>query len=247
MCRLALFNKPGIDHIENTIGLKTLFNHLELSLGGHGNGYCIVFNNRTTRIKKGIQLTNKEITADILNNYKNIKWIIYHTRLASTGVISDENCHPFKDHKNILAMNGTEYEVKKIIKDDTTDTETILRMCNIAKIDIEQGTKKFNSVFLGYNSNSKQVFANRNNGNLEYLQDNDSIIFASEFLPDQYINNNIYLAPKTWTEGEKINIKNLKPIIKKKISKQKQKYNDYDYLLEKSDYYMPAKYRLLTN
>jgi predicted glutamine amidotransferase len=240
MCRLALLNKPGINHIENTVGLKTLFNHLELSLGGHGNGYCMIFNDGKTRINKGTQLTNEEITADILKNYKGIKWIIYHTRYASIGNINDKNCHPFEDHNSIIAMNGTEPEVRKWIKNNTTDTETILKMCNKFEVDIKEGTKKFNSVFLGYNSNTNQVFANRNNGSLELYNNNNTIIFSSEFLPKQYNNNNIYIAPKIWEEGQKINIKNLKPIANKK---QKQKYNDYD----NYNYYIPAKYRLLTN
>lgn len=243
MCRLALLNQPGIDHIENTVGLKNLFNHLELSLGGHGNGYCIIFNNGKIRINKGIQLSNKEITDDILKNYKGIKWVIYHTRLASMGNITDTNCHPFEDNNNIIAMNGTEPEVKKWIKNNTTDTETILKMCNKFEVDIKEGTKKFNSVFLGYDNNNKKVFANRNNGSLELYSNNNIIVFSSEFLPEQYKNNNIYLAPKVWEEGQKINIKNSKPIEKKK---SKQKYNnDYDHFLEYSDYYVPAKYRLV--
>lgn len=239
MCRLALLNRPGIDHIENAVGLKNLFNHLELSLGGHGNGYCMVFNNGTTRIKKGTQLTNKDIVADIFKNHDNIKWVIYHTRLASAGSINNNNCHPFKDHNNILAMNGTEYEVKRLIKNDTTDTETILKMCNKFGVGIKEGTKKFNSVFLGYDSDNKQIFANRNNGNLEYLCHEDTIIFSSEFLPEQYKNNNIYIAPKTWEEGEKINTKILRKV-EKKVSMRK-----YDnYFEDHSDYFLPVKYRL---
>lgn len=239
MCRLALFNKSGIDHIENTVGLKNLLNHLETSLGGHGNGYCIIFNDNKTRINKGIRLTNKQITADILKNYNNIKWVIYHTRLASMGSINNNNCHPFKDHNNILAMNGTEYEVKKLIKDDTTDTETILKMCSKFGVDIKERTKKFNSVFLGYDSNNKKVFANKNNGKLEYLHYKHTIIFSSEFLPEQYKNNNIYVAPKTWEEEEKINIKILKKVEKKN---SRQRYNNY--FEDHSDYFLPVKYRL---
>jgi predicted glutamine amidotransferase len=237
MCRLALLNKSGIDHIENSVGLKNLFNHLEMSLGGHGNGYCIIFNNGKTRINKGIQLSNKEITDDILKNYKGIKWVIYHTRLASMGSITDANCHPFEDNNNIIAMNGTEPEIKKWIKNNTTDTETILKICNKLEVNIKEGTKKFNSVFLGYDSDSKKVFANRNNGNLELFTNNNAIIFSSEFLPELYKNNNIYLAPKSWEEGQKINIKNAKPI-SKKITKNY--YNDYN------DYYVPVKYRLMS-
>ncbi len=229
MCRLALFNKTGIDHVEKTVGINNLFNHLENSLGGHGNGYCIIFNDNRIHIKKGLKLSNEDITNDILKNYKGIKWVMYHTRRASMGTINNSNCHPFKINNSILMMNGTEQELKKHIKKNKTDTETILHMCNTFGIDIKEGTKKFNSVFLGYNNN--KVFANRNNGSLEYLHHNKSIILASEFLPEQYNNKNIYIAPKYWEEDQKINFKNLEIAYK-----NYKEWEDYIYI--------PYKYRM---
>jgi len=227
MCRLALFNKEGVDYIESNYGLTEFFDYLEMSQGGHGNGYCIIYDNRKIRIKKGVTLPNEEITADILKDYQHIKYVMYHTRLASMGNISNENCHPFRCDNNILMMNGTESGIRAFIKDNKTDTETILNICIQLGVDIVKATKNLNSVFVGY-SNGK-VFAHRNNGNLEYLHHNSkTIIFASEFLPEQYKEGNIYISPLYWEEGQKLNIKQLKKV-KEKNYKWKSCFLDDDY------------------
>ena len=226
MCRLALFNKEGVNYIESNYGLTEFFNYLETLQGGHGNGYCIIYDNGKIRIKKGITLSNTEITADILKDYQNIKWVMYHTRLASMGNISNENCHPFRCENNILMMNGTERGIRAFIKDNKTDTETILNICIQLGVDIARATKNLNSVFVGYNNG--KVFAHRNSGSLEYLHHNSkTIIFASEFLPEQY-KDNIYISPLYWEEGQKIDIKQIKKA-KKKIYKQKSYFLDEDY------------------
>src|SRR5690606_30506682 len=141
MCRLALLNKEGVDYIESNYGLTEFFDYLEMSQGGHGNGYCIIYDNKKIRIKKGVTLPNEEIAADILKDYQNIKWIMYHTRLASMGNISNENCHPFRCGNNILMMNGTESGIRAFIKDNKTDTETILNICIQLGVDIAKATK----------------------------------------------------------------------------------------------------------
>ncbi len=219
MCRLALLNKEGIDYLEDKIGIVNLLNYLEKSLGGHGNGYCMLFKNNAVRIRKGLDLHNDEITDDIFKYYKNLKWFFYHTRLASFGLINSENCHPFKDSSgNVLMMNGTEPSVKPFITGNKTDTETILKMSELLHADIKKQTLNFNSVFLGI-SQSK-VFINRNNGSLEYMQGNEkTVIFASEFLFSQYSRENIYIAKKQWQEDQPMLTKDLK-----KIS-----YNNYGY------------------
>lgn len=227
MCRLALFNKEGINYIESNYGLTEFFDYLEMSQGGHGNGYCIVYNNKKTRIKKGVTLDNAEITADILKDYQHIKWVMYHTRLASMGNISNENCHPFRCEKSVLMMNGTEKGIRAFIKENKTDTETILNICVMLGINITEATKNLNSVFVGYDNG--RVFANRNNGSLEYLHHNSkTIIFASEFLPEQYKKDNVYISPLYWKEGEKIDIKQLKKV-KEKTYKWKSCFLDDDY------------------
>ncbi len=225
MCRLALMNNAGIKYIEQTIGLVNFFDYLEKSLGGHGNGYCMILNNNKRIIKKGVTLRNEVIKSDINNNINNINWLMYHTRLASMGTINNSNCHPFKDNQgNVLMMNGTEPGVKNFIEDNKTDTETILNICNDLNISLIQTTKKMTSVFIGCDGG--KVFVNKNNGSLKFLTDtNNEIIFASDFPATIYNYNNIYIAPGSWVEGEKINIEILK---KDEYNKTKNKsYTEY--------------------
>ncbi len=220
MCRLAMINNAGIRHIENEYGLENLFNHLERQLGGHGNGICFIYNSGSYLIKKGIHLTNKEIAEEVLKNIKYLKWIIYHTRLASVGSISDRNCHPFYNKGRIMAMNGTERDYV-IANKNLTDTENILLTTN----NITEGTREYHSVFLGYENG--KVFANKNNGSLEcIILGNGGKIFASTFPMEYYDNEAVYEAPKYFEEG-----KNLEPLVNVRRNKcyaWGHRYYDWD-------------------
>lgn len=198
MCRLALINTAGIKHIEKQYGLEELFNYLENQLGGHGNGCCIIYKDGSYSIDKGVLLTNDIISAEILNNIDRIKWVIYHTRLASIGVISNENCHPFEYDRKVLAMNGTERNYR-VVKKGLTDTENIL----LASDSIREDTKYYNSVFLGYEDG--KVFANKNYGSLKYIPcENGGKIFASNFPSEYYKGDTVYEAPQTFCEGKRM-------------------------------------------
>ena len=198
MCRLALMNKEGIKHIEEEYGLKYLFNHLEQQLGGHGNGVCIIYDDGSHYINKGVNLTNAEIADEILKQMKRIKWVIYHTRLASVGSINDRNCHPFEDNGRVMAMNGTERNYN-VVNKSLTDTENIL----LSTKNIIENTKKYHSVFLGYENG--KVFANKNYGSLEYIPcRNGGKVFASSFPTECYEIDNVYEAPQYFVEGTKM-------------------------------------------
>lgn len=202
MCRLAMMNNAGIRYVEEEYGLENLFNHLERQLGGHGNGICFVYNNGSYYINKGVNLTNKEIAEEVLMKINHIKWIIYHTRLASVGSISDSNCHPFEDNGRVMAMNGTERDYV-VVNKNLTDTENIL----LSTDNIVDGTKKYHSVFLGYENG--KVFANRNNGSLEcIILKNGGKVFASTFPDEYYDDNTIFVAPPYFIEGT-----NMKPLV----------------------------------
>lgn len=202
MCRLAMMNNAGIRYIEKEYGLESLFDYLEEQLGGHGNGVCLIYNDGSYRINKGVELTNKEIVTDIMADIKDIKWIIYHTRLASVGSISDSNCHPFEDDGRVMVMNGTERNYTVVSK-YKTDTENIL----LSTDNITDGTKKYHSVFLGYENG--KVFANKNYGSLEcIILGNGGKIFASTFPAEYYDNEAVYEAPPSFNEG-----KNMKPLV----------------------------------
>lgn len=198
MCRLAMMNNAGIRYIENKYGLENLFDHLERQLGGHGNGICFIYNDGSYFIRKGVKLTNEDIAEEVLMKINHLKWIIYHTRLASIGVISDRNCHPFENNGRVMAMNGTEREYTVVDK-NLTDTENIL----IATKNITKGTREYSSVFLGYENG--KVFANKNYGSLEYMPcKNGGRVFASTFPMEYYIRDTIYEAPQHFVEGTKM-------------------------------------------
>ena len=198
MCRLAMMNNAGIRYIENKYGLENLFDHLERQLGGHGNGICFIYNDGSYFIRKGVKLTNEDIAEEVLMKINHLKWIIYHTRLASIGVISDRNCHPFENNGRVMAMNGTEREYTVVDK-NLTDTENIL----IATKNITKGTREYGSVFLGYENG--KVFANKNYGSLEYMPcKNGGRVFASTFPMEYYIRDTIYEAPQHFVEGTKM-------------------------------------------
>ena len=211
MCRLAMMNNEGISYIERHYGLENLFDYLEMQLGGHGNGVCIIYNDGSYYINKGVNLNNKAIVDTIMDEISDIKWVIYHTRLASVGNVSDSNCHPFEDKGRVIAMNGTERNYTVVSK-FKTDTENIL----LSTDDIMEGTKKYNSVFLGYENG--KVFANRNNGSLEcIILGNGGKIFASTFPNYYYDNEAVYVAPPCFVEG-----KNMKPLVN---AQKKWSYN----------------------
>lgn len=198
MCRLAMMNNEGIRYVEGWYGLENLFDYLEKQLGGHGNGICFIYNDGSYYIKKGVNLSNAEIAEEVLMKIKHLKWIIYHTRLASVGSINDRNCHPFEDNGRVIAMNGTERNYK-VVNKYLTDTENIL----LSTDNIMEGTKEYHSVFLGYENG--RVFANKNYGSLEYMPcGNDGKVFASRFPEEYHTRDYIYEAPEHFVEGAKI-------------------------------------------
>ena len=243
MCRLALLNNNGIDYIDKRYkgGLLALFNHLEDSLGGHGNGVAIVTYDGEIIIEKGVYLSNKDIVKIVRKNQKNIKWLFYHTRLASRGTVTDLNCHPFDYGKQFLAMNGTE---KVTTANNYTDTETIFMDMMEYDLDIIEETKQYNSVFIGYNG--KKVFANKNIGKLETIKNKDgAVIFASEYPTEYYKENNIYVAPMFWRENETVNFKKLTLCQPKTKTWFYNSYKQYAWM-DDDEYikaYAPKKYR----
>lgn len=198
MCRLALMNNKGIRYVEEKYGLEKLFNYLERQLGGHGNGVCFIYNDGSYFIRKGVNLTNEEIAEEVLMKVNHIKWIIYHTRLASIGNINDRNCHPFNNNGRVMAMNGTERNYT-VVNSSLTDTENIL----LTTKNITKGTREYRSVFLGYENG--KVFANKNYGSLEYMPcENGGRVFASTFPMEYYAYDTVYEAPQYFIEGVKM-------------------------------------------
>lgn len=97
MCRILICPPSFIE--------ESLLDFLEKRGGGHGNGIAIP-KDREIKIIKGLNLPIKEIVK--LSQNCNSTQVLFHTRLASTGVISNGNCQPFEINKRVsFCHNGT--------------------------------------------------------------------------------------------------------------------------------------------
>lgn len=219
MCRLIMMNKSGEKEIEKNYGLDNYLKFLEEQMGGHGNGYALMRKGKIISFDKGMNLNVKEIARVIRKT--NYDWCIFHTRLASVGSKSDDNCHPFKRGTEVMAMNGTEHSVDLVstVK-EITDTEAILDLKVLYKWEIP-ALENLKSIFVGFSKGKPYVVAN-NTYNLKLLHNkkNNAIIFASDF-PEK-LKKNIYVPRKCfiWNDGA-INMNNFV-----KFKKQKIYYNE---------------------
>lgn len=187
MCRLFISNRAGLDRLGSQ-GLENLFEILEASMGGHGNGVAYIKKERLY-LKKGTKLTVRK--AAKLAFESGVEWFIFHTRWASVGDISNSNCHPFQHGKIVAAMNGTEIGLKSLARamGDITDTEaSIISIASTsAGLHPKEIVRRFNeldSVFIGFIKweNGYTPFASVGSpmGDLQVYQDGDAIIMASE-------------------------------------------------------------------
>ena len=143
---------------------------------------------------------------DILKELSDIRFVIFHTRFASIGIINNKNCHPFIADKNIICMNGTESAFKDLYNANMTDTETILQFITRQKLDLISSLQELRSAFIGYTN--KKVFTIKNDRDLQILK-TQGIIIASEFPYDYYVNGNVYNAPALYQEGDQVNYNQL--------------------------------------
>lgn len=218
MCRLLLMNKSGEREIEKSYGLSNFLQFLEEQMGGHGNGYALMKKGRITALEKGVKLNVKEIAR--VTRKSNYDWCIFHTRLASVGEKSDNNCHPFRKGTEVMAMNGTEHSVGLVSNvKEITDTEAILDLKVMYKWELP-ALKKLSSIFVGFSKGKPYIVAD-NTYNVKLLNNkkNNAIVFASDF-PDK-MKKNIYEPKKCfiWNDGP-IDMNEFKKYKKKKLNKR---------------------------
>ncbi len=97
MCRLAYITT---NDIEKAL-LQNLFTSLEKSMGGDGNGIGGFID--------GVPLLEKQIKKEAATFVSDNTWdhgYFFHTRRASVGSITDNNCHPFVWGDTITCHNG---------------------------------------------------------------------------------------------------------------------------------------------
>jgi hypothetical protein len=201
-----LCNKEG-EHLINSIyGLSEYMEYLEKMLGGNGNGLCLVKDKKVIYFKKGKDFKIREAaTAMRVRDYD---YALFHTRLKSVGEVNDKNCHPFIEDNIVLAMNGTESDMKGIAKMlNITDTEAILKCIKKFDLDLIKTLTQFDSAFIGFKDGEPFAVANKEWGSsLKIVRDGSALVLASSF-PYIFDSEEPLKFPFVWTEGSKIKAK----------------------------------------
>ena len=160
MCRMLLANREGIEELKGALaaipGCSTLEKYLgdlELRDGGQGNGYALLKDGRVTRLEKGVNLGVAEV-ARVMEK-EDYDWILFHTREASTGSVSDANGHPFRavGKADLLAgVNGNEKELAALARaaGGITDSEFIIRLVAEMGLPLEETLSIYESNFFGF-------------------------------------------------------------------------------------------------
>lgn len=111
MCRIALTNSKSLQNI------AIILRKLEKSNGGDGNGIALLnHEGQLLFFRKGYEYSIKNIIRDISRYLDDYSLLLFHTRLASSGGICDELCHPFAGERFILVHNGHFTSVENISK-----------------------------------------------------------------------------------------------------------------------------------
>ncbi|NLI96314.1 MAG: hypothetical protein GX436_06335 [Synergistaceae bacterium] len=189
MCRMLLANRKGIEELERALkgfpGCSTLemyLKDLELRDGGQGNGYATLGNGRITRLEKGVGL--KVGTIARVMETEDYDWILFHTREASEGGVSDANCHPFRvvgKAEIVAAVNGNEKSVAELarVAGGITDSEFILKLVAEMGLPLKETLSIYESNFFGFYNG--RPFVKKGNRDMLTWRCGDGLVFASDF------------------------------------------------------------------
>ena len=121
MCRIAIGPLDSFSRKE----LTRIFNYLEKSNGGDGNGVWI-----EGKVEKGLKLTPALIAAKIYNAGKKRKGrFVFHTRLRSVGKVENAALHPLETGSGFLVQNGTFTSWRSYYRGSaTTDTMALAEL-----------------------------------------------------------------------------------------------------------------------
>ncbi len=188
MCRLLMANHEGLMKFKETLksipGCSTLVKYLadlELREGGHGNGYATFKDGKLKEFKKGVDLHVSEIAQAMES--EGFDWFLFHTREASTGSISDENCHPYHvqgKREIVAAVNGNEKTISPLAHlKDITDSEFILQMISKMDMPLFETLQVFEANFFGFYNG--KPFIKKGNRDMLIWKQEGGIVFASDF------------------------------------------------------------------
>lgn len=233
MCRLFIANQKDFYEYDKAYGILKLMNYLEMRCGGHGNGFALIHNGKIIAVKKAVKLTNEEIYREI-KGIKKWDYVIYHTRITSSGTTCDAGCHPFtsKDGHNALAMNGTISALSGFASLlSSVDSELIFKMIkDITPKETVQILSKLHVIFIGLASGLP--YAVKGSGDL--CKWKKSTFHASEF-PKDVRNITELDGGYIWLDGK---------VVQKKAPEKSQtyRYSPYSYYKDAYDDYEYSGY-----
>jgi hypothetical protein len=189
MCRLAYIPDAGI---ELPIPMGEFFAWLENRAGGHGNGVgWFDPDTKEPHIVKSKQLTADD-AAELGQTVQTQKGFIFHTRLASMGSRTDDNCHPFEYGQRITCHNGTWGKARELKWQillsggmpatrllDCTDSEIMAFL--IGKYGLSASQMISSGTILTLEKNKAHVTVN---GDFEAVRFGKSWVYASAFPGD---------------------------------------------------------------
>ncbi len=186
---MLLANREGIEELKGALsgipGCSTLEQYLrdlELRDGGQGNGYALQKNGRVTCLEKGVALGVAEV-AKIMET-ADYEWILFHAREASTGSVSDANCHPFMASGKaelVAGVNGNEKEFAALARaaGGITDSEFIIRLVAEMGLPLRETLSIYESNFFGFYNG--KPFIKKGNRDMLTWKKGRGIVFASDF------------------------------------------------------------------
>jgi len=170
----ALKAIPGCSNLEKYLA------DLELRDGGHGNGYATFKGGKLKNLRKGVDLQVSEI-ARVMET-EEYDWFLFHTREASTGTISDKNCHPYHIKGKVeitAAVNGNESTISPLaLLMETTDSDFILRMISEMEMPLFETLQVFEANFFGFYEG--KPFIKKGNRDMLKWEKDGGIVFASD-------------------------------------------------------------------
>lgn len=237
MCRLALMNKSFVQQV-NDIELASLFQTLDDKNGGHGMGITLAYSKNDPVTYKGINHSAIDLAQLIYAEIDNpdLRYIIFHTRLASSGEICDEMCHPFSENTLYgltLAHNGV---ISSLSGSDTfSDTFILYQLLTQYNLPLNN-LENYSGVFVGVHHKLPFVFKSTSWSSLDLAHDDnfDAWCFCSDFYHHaKYLQARFTIHKNL---GEFSWGKRLEPKDISKMLSIPHKYDRYDYTATTTNY-----------
>ncbi|WP_313694169.1 class II glutamine amidotransferase [Halorarum halobium] len=171
MCEIFFLHNPtGTIKTSNLIRLLHVAVHEAAPRNSDGFG---VFNEDREVYKSEEQLGFEDIE-EIVERYKDSRFIVLHLRLATQGAVCFKNSHPFKHRENVLVHNGS-VTPENHFKDGRADSYQLLRDIYKRK---DRDTVNAVQNSLKNTSGSVSVFLYDYKGDLYYFRDGSRFQFA---------------------------------------------------------------------